>query len=160
MITLQEINSNNRFEASLMLKNYWKADFLVSKGIVHYFDKLDGFIAVDNTDKNNIKGIITYNIMRNELEIVSFNSFEECCGIGAMLLEKVTIKAKEKGCGLIWVLATNDNCKALRYYQMHGFNIKTIHINSMNEVRKFKEVPLLGEDNIPLLHEIELIKEL
>ncbi|GAE90166.1 acetyltransferase [Acetivibrio straminisolvens JCM 21531] len=54
------------------------------------------------------------------------------------------------------MITTNDNTRAIRYYQKRGFNLCNIYLNSVNEARKIKpQIPLHGYDNIPILHEIE-----
>ena len=71
-------------------------------------------------------------------------------------IDKVIKIANENKCKRIWLITTNDNTKAIRYYQKKGFSIKDIYINSIQESRKIKpEIPLYGFDNIPILHEIE-----
>ena len=48
---------------------------------------------------------------------------------------------------------TNDNTEALRFYQKHGFDITAFHRDEMDNARKMKpEIPLVGNDGIPLRH--------
>ena len=52
---------------------------------------------------------------------------------------------------------TNDNLNALRFYQKRGFVLVAVHRNAMEQARKLKpEIPLIGNDGIPLRDEIEL----
>jgi len=52
---------------------------------------------------------------------------------------------------------TNDNLTALRFYQQCGFVLAAIHRNALEQSRKLKpEIPLVGNDGIPLRDEIEL----
>jgi hypothetical protein len=45
----------------------------------------------------------------------------------------------------------------LRFYQKRGFVIAAIHVNALEKARRLKpEIPLIGEDGIPLRDEIEL----
>lgn len=65
--------------------------------------------------------------------------------------------AKEQNCLRVTVVTTNDNTKALHFYQKRGFVISVLYKNIMEEERKLKpEIPLTGEDGIPLRDEIEL----
>ena len=44
----------------------------------------------------------------------------------------------------------------LRFYQRRGFLIVAVHINALEEFRKIKpEIPLTGNEGIPLRDEIE-----
>ena len=131
----------------------WGSNIIVTKGKIHSVDKLLGYVAIVN---DKIEGIITYCIENNECEIVSLDSFIENQGIGASLIDKVIETAKENSCKRVWLITTNDNTKAIRYYQKKGFDLKAIYLNSIQESRKIKsEIPLYGSDNIPILHEIE-----
>lgn len=83
----------------------------------------------------------------------------ESKGAGTALINAVTDKAKEENCRRVWLVTTNDNTHAIRFYQKMGFNIAGIHLNAMQKVRAIKpQVPLYGIDDIPLLHEIEFEK--
>ncbi|SFE14759.1 Acetyltransferase (GNAT) family protein [Thermoanaerobacter thermohydrosulfuricus] len=131
----------------------WGSPIMVSKGKVHLMDKLPGYVAIVD---NDIKGLITYNIDNEECEIVSLDSLIENQGIGSKLLECVIHKAKEQECKRIWLITTNDNTRAIRFYQKRGFNMVALYVNAVQEARKIKpEIPLYGYDNIPILHEIE-----
>ena len=66
-------------------------------------------------------------------------------------------QARENGCGRVWLSTTNDNIKAIRFYQKRGFDMVKLRRNSMEETRRLKpEIPLIGLDGIPLRHELEL----
>jgi ribosomal protein S18 acetylase RimI-like enzyme len=59
-------------------------------------------------------------------------------------------------CSRVWLVTTNDNTYAIRFYQKQGFNICNIYLNTINKSRELKpEIPLKGFDDIPILHEIE-----
>ena len=52
---------------------------------------------------------------------------------------------------------TNDNLRALGFYQKRGFQLCALRVNAMEEARKLKPgIPLIGEHGIPLRDEIEL----
>jgi len=54
------------------------------------------------------------------------------------------------------VQTTNDNCHAFRFYQRRGFTICAVRLNELDYSRKLiPAIPLIGDDNIPALHEIE-----
>ena len=46
---------------------------------------------------------------------------------------------------------------ALGFYQKRGFRLVAVHPGAVNESRKLKpEIPLIGNDGIPIRDEIEL----
>jgi ribosomal protein S18 acetylase RimI-like enzyme len=71
------------------------------------------------------------------------------------LIEAVKGAAEDAGCRRLRVVTTNDNLHALRFYQRKGFILTALRPNALEETRKRKPVPLLGEDGIPIRDEIE-----
>lgn len=132
----------------------WGSPRMVSRGKLWDMTKLPGFIAEDETRP---VGLLTYHKEGNEVELASLNALTPGKGIGTALIEELKTKAKEMGCKKILVITTNDNTKALHFYQKRGFVISTIRVNELEKSRKLKpEIPLTGEDGIPLRDEIEL----
>ncbi|MEA4826378.1 GNAT family N-acetyltransferase [Clostridium sp. JNZ J1-5] len=120
--------------------------------------KLDGFVIYD---KETIIGLITYTIKSNECEIMSLDSLKENQGIGTNLVNKIIEIASEKKCTKIKLITTNDNINAIRFYQKRGFDMVNIYRNALDTSRELKpSIPLLGDFNIPLKHEIEFEMDL
>jgi len=72
------------------------------------------------------------------------------------LINTVIQKAKEAYCDRVWLITTNDNTGAIRFYQRFGFSLRAVHIDSMDKARILKpQIPLTGNDEIPLKHEFE-----
>ena len=91
------------------------------------------------------------------MEILSLDSLREKNGIGTALINKVIEVAKNKDCTRIKLITTNDNLSALRFYQKRGFEMARLYRNAVEESRIVKpQIPLTGEDGIPIRHEIEL----
>ena len=64
--------------------------------------------------------------------------------------------ARKNRCMRIWLITTNDNIHAIRFYQRFGFELKGVYINALEESRKLKSsIPLTGNEGIPLKHEFE-----
>ena len=78
-------------------------------------------------------------------------------GIGTRLIQAVTQAAQAAGCKRLWLITTNDNLHALRFYQKRGFTLVSIYRNAVDAARQMKpHIPLIGDDQIPLHDEIEL----
>jgi ribosomal protein S18 acetylase RimI-like enzyme len=57
----------------------------------------------------------------------------------------------------LFLVTTNDNTPALRFYQKRGFVLSALRPNAIAENRKVKpEIPLTGQDGIPIRDELEL----
>lgn len=150
---LCQINKAYRDAVNQILKREWNCPPSVSRGKAIDTTILPGFLCIENEE---IKGVITYNIEHDECEIVTLNSFEENRGIGTALVKEVLEVARKKNCKRVWLITTNDDINAIRFYQKKGFDLKAAHINAIDEARKIKpSIPLIGMDNIPIKHELE-----
>lgn len=153
-IKIQEIQLKNRHMIDNLISENWGSEIIVSKGKVHRVSDLPGYIAVYN---NEVVGIISYNIEDNNVEIIVLESFKEGQGIGTLLIDKVKEKAKELNKKRIWLITSNDNINALRFYQKRGFTLVCIHRNAIDKAREIKpEIPKTGYHGIPIRDEIEL----
>ena len=136
------------------MKESWGSHEVVSRGRIHDICRLPGYVAIYNGSRS---GLITYYIENKECEIVSLNSFVRGISIGSQLIEAVQSSARAEDCIRVWLITTNDNTNALRFYQKRGFTIAAIYVNSIQESRKLKPtIPLYGFDEIPIKDEIEL----
>ncbi len=68
--------------------------------------------------------------------------------------------AARHGCARLWLITTNDNVDALRFYQRRGFELAALHRRAVDESRsRLKpEIPVAGAYGIPIRDEIELEK--
>ena len=102
-------------------------------------------------------GLATYRIESDECEIVTLNSIVEGIGAGSALINAVRSKALASNCRRVWLITTNDNLPALRFYQRRGFTLAALYSNALERSRQLKpEISLVGLDGIPLRDELEL----
>ena len=127
---------------------------IISKGKVYYPDQLPGFVAFQAGKR---AGLATYNIEDSDCELVSIQSLLEGHGAGSALLDAVREAAKIAGCKRFWLITTNDNLRALGFYQKRGMSLVAVYRNAMEAARKLKpQIPMIGQNGIPLRDEIEL----
>jgi N-acetylglutamate synthase-like GNAT family acetyltransferase len=132
----------------------WAGPMQIIRGRAHYVDKHPGFIAVQD-DKP--VGLITYNIDGEQCEITLLNTLVDSKAIGTVLVVAVKNAAAKTGCKRLWLITTNDNTTGLRFLQKRGFSLVAVHRNALEKSRKLKpEIPLIGNDGIPIRDEIEL----
>lgn len=154
MFDIRPLDKTYKSWAHELINRKWGTPGIVTRGALHDTAKLSGFVAIEN---NEPIGLMTYSIKGNECEIVSINSLKEKRGVGSALIEAVTQAAKTRGCRRLLVITTNDNTKALRFYQKRGFHLRAVYPNALDISRKLKPtIPLTGMDGIPLRDEIEL----
>jgi ADP-ribose pyrophosphatase YjhB (NUDIX family)/GNAT superfamily N-acetyltransferase len=149
-----ELTDEYRPWARDLLTENWASSRVVTRGKIHQADELPGLVAV--MDKQPV-GLLTYAIENGECEVVSLNSLVEGRGIGSALVRGAVSIARSHGCSRLWLITTNDNTHALRFYQRLGMVIAAMYPNVLVESRKLKpEIPEIGMDGIPLRDEIEL----
>ena len=153
LFDINEIRSEHSELIKSFIAGQWGSALSVSRGQIFNTGELPGFLCLENKD---IIGLVTYHIEGEECEIVTLNSESHNKGLGTTLINKVIDNAKASGCTRVWLITTNDNTRAIRFYQKRGFEWVGFYKNSMEASRKLKhEIPELGDDGIPIKHEIE-----
>jgi GNAT superfamily N-acetyltransferase len=132
----------------------WGAGFVVAHGQVYYPHELPGAAV---RESGSLVGLITWHLSRRACEIVTFDSLRPGTGLGTALIEAARSAALAAGCQRLWLITTNDNLTALRFYQKRGFQLAALHRGALAESRKLKPgIPLLGQHGIPLRDELAL----
>ncbi len=153
-VSLRPLTKEDRSMVTNFIQDQWGSNRVVSKGRMVYPAQLEGFAAVDD---EKVVGLVTYRVDDDECEVVTINSLTEGTGIGSSLLNAVRDAAVKARCRRLWLITTNDNLSALRFYQKWGLQITAIYPNALERSRTLKpEIPLLGKEGIPLRDEIEL----
>ena len=148
-----DITPVHRAQANAFIAEHWHSTNMAIRGELVDMTRLPGIIA---RDANDILGLITYRFSGADCEITSLDSLREGVGIGTELLRRVTAIATARGCRRLTLITTNDNIHALRFYQRRGFDMARLYRNALQRSRQLKpSIPLIGEDGIPLRHEIE-----
>ena len=151
---IREIRQSDKPWILEYIKNYWGSNIIVSRRKRYSIDKLYGFIAIHDTE---YVGLVTLKIDNQACQIITMDAIIENIGIGTSLLEKAIEYAIAQECRKVWLITTNDNTPALRFYQTRGFRLKAIYCNEIEFSRKLKpEIPTYGIDSIPIRDEIEL----
>lgn len=148
-----DITPANRAQANAFIAEHWHSTNMAIRGELVDMTRLPGIIA---REANDILGLITYRLSGADCEITSLDSLHEGRGVGTELLRRVTAIATARGCRRLTFITTNDNIHALRFYQCRGFDMVRLYRNALQRSRQLKpSIPLIGEDGIPLRHEIE-----
>ncbi len=151
---IRDLVSEDKIWVDRVLAQYWGSTVQITRGVKYQANELPGLVAVRDSAE---VGLLTYHIAGDECEIMTHNSMAGHGGIGSCLLDAMRSKARELGCKRLWLITTNDNTPALRFYQRRGFDLVAFHLNSIAEGRKLKaEIPNVGFDGIPIRHELEL----
>jgi GNAT superfamily N-acetyltransferase len=132
----------------------WGSEIAVAHGAIYRPAELPGFVV---EVEGEAVGLLTYRIDGGACEIVTLDSQRAGQGIGTALIDAAKDAARQSGCGRLWLITTNDNTHALRFYQKRGFVMAALHRDAVAASRAIKpEIPMIGNDGIPIRDEIEL----
>ena len=152
-MTVRPLADADRGWARAKLRELW-GELVVSRGVVHDPAALPGFVA---EERGEPVGLLTYRIDGAACEVVTVDAFPEGGGAGTALIAAAAGAAREAGCRRVWLITTNDNLRALRFYQRRGFRLAAVHPNALARSRELKpSIPAIGLDGIPLRDELEL----
>lgn len=153
-VAVRPIGDADRGWVSSRIIELWGEDRMVNQGQTHVVSALPGFVAeVDG----EAAGLLTYHVGGAACEIVTLNSWREGAGVGSALIDAAVDAAGAAGCTRVWLLTTNDNLRALRFYQRRGFRLAALYPDALTEARRIKpSIPVTGYHGIPIRDEIEL----
>ena len=108
-------------------------------------------VALDD----GLAGVLTYVLSDDACEVLTLHAARPRGGAGTALLDAVRALAGERR---VWLITTNDNVDALRFYQRRGFRLAKLHAGAVDDSRaRLKpEIPEVGDHGIPLHDELEL----
>jgi len=114
---------------------------------------LPGLVADD--DGRGV-GLLFYRFDGEDCELFLLLAATPAEGIGTALVEALVARAA--GRRRIWVVTTNDNLRALRFYQRRGFSLCALRPGAIDAARLHLKpsIPLTGDDGIPRRDELEL----
>jgi GNAT superfamily N-acetyltransferase len=150
---IRPVRPSDRDMIREFITRQWGADIVITRGRIWKVADLPGFLA---EIEGEFAGLVTFHLENDECEIVTLDSLFPGQGIGTDLVAEVRGAALQTGCRRLWLITTNDNLRALRFYQRAGFVITAVYPNSIDAMRKIKPIPLIGMDGIPIRDEIEL----
>ena len=162
---IRPLEPSDRQWVARILSERWGSAIIVSRGHIHHADALQGFAALWGGQASggggfrpgDPVGLVTYAVQDEQCEVVSLDSLVDGIGIGTRLLESVVQVGRITGCKRIWLITSNDNTAALRFYQRRGWRLAALHRGALDLARLIKpSIPILGIDGIPIHDEIEL----
>jgi ribosomal protein S18 acetylase RimI-like enzyme len=107
---------------------------VVSISGVHDPAALPGFVAEQDGSR---VGAVTYRLADGGCEIVTLTAVEPGRGAGTALLAAVRAVAESSGTRL-WLLTTDDNAAARRFYERRGLRVVAVHRDFVDTVRATK----------------------
>ncbi|HVT13942.1 MAG TPA: GNAT family N-acetyltransferase [Fimbriimonadaceae bacterium] len=158
MIIIESLDDRHRPWAHRLLDERWGSADIVSRGVWTDARACPSLVALKDGEP---VGLLTYQVKNGELEVLTLDSTAENVGVGGALLNASINAARQAGCARLWLATTNDNLRALGFYQKRGMRITGVRPNALVEARRQKpSIPEVGFGGIPISDEIELPLEL
>jgi GNAT superfamily N-acetyltransferase len=153
--TIRQLAPADRPRLADLLRASWGSTRMVSRDRLFDVVDLPGFLAVREAEW---LGYAAYDIRTDALEIALLESIVPGVGAGSALIAACVRVAQANGLGRVWLVTTNDNVDALRFYQRRGFRLTALHPDAVTRARESlkPEIGLIGDSGIPIRDELEL----
>jgi ribosomal protein S18 acetylase RimI-like enzyme len=148
---------DDRAWARRYLVEHWGSEVQVAHGEVQRPAEHEGFVAEIEGEREPA-GLLTFRVNGDGgFEVTSVHARIEDRGIGSVLLHAAVDAARAAGCGRLWLVTTNDNVRALGFYQRRGFRLVALRPGAVVISRTLKpEIPFVAANGIPIRDELEL----
>lgn len=137
------------------LRTRWGGTHIAVHGDLINAAELPAFVAWRSGER---VGLLTFKVHEVDMswEIVSLDSIVQRRGVGTALLDAVRRYARARVAERLWLVTTNDNTAALRFYQRRGFDLVVLNRGGVENARKLKPAIPTVVDGIPVRHELVL----
>jgi ribosomal protein S18 acetylase RimI-like enzyme len=154
-VEVRNLRDDERAWLAQRLRASWGSELVVSRGVLHDASADAGFVAEVDGER---AGFVLY---RHD-ELTVLDTWVRRAGVGVALLRAAADRLRAAGHHRMWLITTNDNTTALRFYQRHGLRLVALYPGAMDEARRTlkPQLPETGNDGIPIRDELELELEL
>lgn len=116
-------------------------------------DSVGGLVAIVDGEP---AGIATFLIDGSEVEVITLDCFTCGVGVGTAVFEGVAQLGRQAGCLRLWLVTTNENVDALRFYTRRGLRLVAVHRGAVASARLRKPaIPLRDEHGVAIEDELE-----
>jgi ribosomal protein S18 acetylase RimI-like enzyme len=131
----------------------WGSSQVARRGVLIDATPLPGFVACDDDEP---VGLLTYAVEGDELEVVTLHAERDGMGAGQALMRAARARAEELGLRRMWLITTNNNSRAFRFYQRFGMDLVAVIRDGVAASRQVKpSIPDYDADGVPIRHELE-----
>ncbi len=96
-----------------------------------------------------------------QAELLLLHAMRINVGVGSALLKHLTLRLREEGVKQLWVTTTNDNLRAIAFYERRGFRLDAVRAGAVDRARLSKpEIPLTGEAGIGIHDELAFVLDI
>ncbi len=111
---------------------------------------------------DELAGLLSFIDDGERVEILNMHASEPGNGVGTALVEELASRCGELGRRSLFVVTTNDNIDALRFYQRRGFRLTALRPGAIEfaRARLKPSIPTEGNHGIYKRDELELERAL
>lgn len=150
---VRPLNDDDQTWKEGSLRRMWGSLSVARKGELVDVAGLPGLVAVVH---EHPIGLLTYARHGDDLEVVSLHVEHEGYGAGRALMDGVLVRARASGAHRIWLMTTNDNIRAIGFYQQWGMDLAGCIRHGVAASRAVQPlIPMTGDHGIPVRHELE-----
>lgn len=158
-IDVRPAEPHDHQDVAALHEREWGGPHVVVHDTRYDLRTLPTLVAVDAAGE--VVGALVHRLADDGLEVVSLAATMPGRGAGSALLAAAEAVALSAGAARLWLVTTNDNLSALRFYQRRGLRIVAVDAGAVDRARQAKPtIPYLGEDDIPLHDELILERRL
>ena len=140
--------------AASLLAASWGSSHVARRGQLIDASSLPALVALDGERRC---GLATYRRDGAATELVTIDADPTGRGIGTRLLRAIARQEAAAGARRLWLVTTNDNLDALRFYQRRGLRLVAVHPGGAAVSRRLKPtIPEVGRYGIEIRDELEL----
>jgi ribosomal protein S18 acetylase RimI-like enzyme len=152
-VTLRAYREPDTGWAESFLVEHFGGRMLARRGELVDALALPGFVAERG---GSPVGLLSYRVDGRECELAAIATSDRHRGVGTALLAALVDEVR--GCERIWLVTTNDNLDALRFYQRRGFVLAALRPGAVDLARERlkPQISRTGAYGIPLRDELEL----
>jgi len=152
-ISVRALEAGDADWVTATLQQVWGSVWVARKGELLDASTLPGHVAVS---ENSRVGLAIVAVRGDQYEILSLSALVDTQGIGSALMRHCIDEAQSMSSQRVWLTTTNNNFRAIEFYQRLGMNMCAFHRDGVAASRKLKpSIPLRDEDGVAIAHELE-----
>ena len=152
-VSVRAVGPDDRMLVDRILIETWDATEFATCGEMTDARDLPGFIAFAGDE---VVGLLTFHANEEVCELLTLNALKPWRGIGSALLDEFVKEIKGQGFSRVFLVTTNDNVDAIRFYQKRGWYLAEVNVGAVDEARRTIKpgIPDTGNYGIPIRDEL------
>jgi GNAT superfamily N-acetyltransferase len=153
MATTRALTSADDGWRAATLEAGWGATWVARLGERVDAGALPGFLAEAGGRR---VGLATFAPRADGVEVVTIQALQEGTGVGRLLMDRLLAAAVDLGAPRLWLITTNDNDRAIRFYQRWGMDLVRVVHDGVARSRAVKPtIPEVSSGGVAIRDELE-----